>query len=470
MRKKLLFAPLWGIFALSLLSSCRTEDGAVTQKQIEDKRFAVFVPKDGRPVNYANGFALVMKKYDEKKNTNLSGINNNLVINNLTASAGKRQIVLTSGKKDIYVEFNIRSETIEEKNGDKWVIYPRVQGTKVKELVVMLLTEKETLVKFFTYNKQTSLYKEYGTSFQEALDKYLSRSNKLNLNASIKPIAEGETLIKEVILTVKRKAGGISPGTPGEGEPGMGGDGAVDCFGIEQCIRLNPGGGGGESSPTKEADKIDITDLQKYPCAFAIAQDLPYLKNDLGTVLNKIFKNSDKYNINFKISKILDATSSTDGKTQPSDFKKEDDKFTATIFLNKAVLENATKEYILATMYHEVVHAYLDFELYRLGKQEFSSKYPGIVVDRVVNTFDEAGKQYITQAFVYYSDHTEAASYIGTLENIIKEYNPKLPAETAKILAKSGMVYLTPDEMKINERERGINKTLGQPEGTKCTN
>ncbi|MCT3839483.1 hypothetical protein HZP70_18145, partial [Elizabethkingia anophelis] len=88
MRKKLLFAPLWGIFALSLLSSCRTEDGAVTQKQIEDKRFAVFVPKDGRPVNYADGFALVMKKYDEKKNTNLSGINNNLVINNLTASAG----------------------------------------------------------------------------------------------------------------------------------------------------------------------------------------------------------------------------------------------------------------------------------------------------------------------------------------------------------------------------------------------
>ncbi|MDV3561164.1 hypothetical protein CMU36_18810, partial [Elizabethkingia anophelis] len=60
MRKKILFAPLWGIFALSLLSSCRTEDGAITQKQVEDKRFSVFVPKDGKPVNYANGFALVM--------------------------------------------------------------------------------------------------------------------------------------------------------------------------------------------------------------------------------------------------------------------------------------------------------------------------------------------------------------------------------------------------------------------------
>ena len=31
--KKLLFAPLWGIIALSLLSSCRTEDGAIAQNK-----------------------------------------------------------------------------------------------------------------------------------------------------------------------------------------------------------------------------------------------------------------------------------------------------------------------------------------------------------------------------------------------------------------------------------------------------
>ncbi|HFK5508153.1 hypothetical protein [Elizabethkingia anophelis] len=43
---KNLFKPfLWVILALSTLTSCRTEDVANTQKQVEDKRFAVFVPK-----------------------------------------------------------------------------------------------------------------------------------------------------------------------------------------------------------------------------------------------------------------------------------------------------------------------------------------------------------------------------------------------------------------------------------------
>ncbi|KAF5276572.1 hypothetical protein FQR65_LT16279 [Abscondita terminalis] len=47
-------------------------------------------------------------------------------------------------------------------------------------------------------------------------------------------------------------------------------------------------------------DKIDVTELKAYPCAFAIAEELPKLKNDLGTVLNKIFKNSDKLRKDFR--------------------------------------------------------------------------------------------------------------------------------------------------------------------------
>ena len=76
MRKKLLFVPLWGIFTLSLLSSCRSEDGAIQQKQIEDNRFATFIPKSGKTINYADGFASLMKRYDNLHKTNLSGINN----------------------------------------------------------------------------------------------------------------------------------------------------------------------------------------------------------------------------------------------------------------------------------------------------------------------------------------------------------------------------------------------------------
>ncbi|CAM3848487.1 hypothetical protein ELBR111191_12670 [Elizabethkingia bruuniana] len=460
MKKHLFYPALWGLLILSLLSSCRSEDGAITQKQIEDKRFAVFVPKDWKPVNYADGFALVMKKYDEKKNTNLSGINNNLVINNLTASAGKRQIVLTSGKKDIYVEFNIRSETIEEKNGDKWVVYPRVQGTKVKELVVMLLTDKETLVKFFTYNNQTSIYKEYGTSFQEALDKYLSQSNKLNLNASIKPIAGGETLIKEVVITVSR-GNNIRPGMPGEGEPGMGGDGAVDCTGIEQCIRLNPGGGGESTPPIDEADKIDITDLQKYPCAFAIAQDLPYLDNNIAKLLVETFGVSNKINVTFKTGDL----GQHDGRTNMIGDKNY---FNATITLDSGMLSTATKEFILATMYHEVLHAYLLYEWTNLGSSSFYSKYPAMESYDI--TFKDGS---VSKKFKFIGtdqNHNRMGPFISGLKNAILQYNPKYPSDRAEALAMGGILddsSMPKGYDKINQHEKdGSTAALGQ----RCNN
>ncbi|WJK01387.1 hypothetical protein [Elizabethkingia anophelis] len=433
MKKKILFAPLWGIFALSLLSSCRTEDGAITQKQVEDKRFSVFVPKDGKKINYANGFAFLMKRYDELHKTNLLGINNNPVLGNLSASTSKNASVFQS--TGVYVEFAVRSQTITEENGDKWVVFPKVEGSKVVSLVAAVLSQKETYVNFHAINKQTSLYKEYGESFQEALDKYLSPSNKLSLNASIKPIAEGETLIKEVILTVTRKAGGISLGMPGEGEPGMGGDGAVDCFGIEQCIRLNPGGGGESSPPIDEADKIDITDLQKYPCAFAIAQQLPNLDNNIAMLLRNIFGNNDSYNITFTTDKfeekdglIVDGQRRYLGQTSTS--------MDIAIALNQDMLETATQEYILSTMYHEVIHAYLDYEKLHLSSSEFQQKYPD--VDYYI-VKDAQGKEFTKFQFLN-TDHNRYGNFIEQIANAIQSFSPNFPREKAMDLAMSGVV------------------------------
>ncbi|TYO93380.1 hypothetical protein LX74_00458, partial [Elizabethkingia miricola] len=59
-----------------------------------------------------------MKRYDKVQNTNISGLNNTVVINNLTASINKRPLALTLEKGDTYVEFNIRTEMITEENGD----------------------------------------------------------------------------------------------------------------------------------------------------------------------------------------------------------------------------------------------------------------------------------------------------------------------------------------------------------------
>ena len=462
MRKKLLFAPLWGILALSLLSSCRTEDGAITQKQIEDKRFAVLIPKNGKPVNYADGFAYLMRKYDKAQKTNLSGLNNTIVLNNLTAGVNKRPLIITFEKGDPYVEFNIRTEIATEANGNKSIIYPKVKGNKVIGFVETVLSQNETHMSYYTYTSESSLYKNYKDDFQEALDRYKNQ-RQIRLSASIKPMADSEI---EGVVIIKRKKKDDT-GTPRPPEEGGG------CQEHAECIDYNPGGGGGNGGgeETEQVDEIVITDLKAYPCAFAIAQELPNLKNELGNVLNKIFKNSDKYNITFKASKLLKATDATDGETagpkDPANYNG--DVYNQTIYLNKYMLENATKEYILATMYHEVVHAYLNSELNRLGQQQFQVEYPKVIIDHTT-VVDAVGGQLIVNVFKYYPDHQEAAAYINTLQDILTDYNPNLSPETARILAKTGMVNLTPDEKKINDKERGIDKTLGQQEGTKCTN
>ncbi|HFK5567975.1 TPA: hypothetical protein ACG0AB_003490 [Elizabethkingia anophelis] len=66
MKKTLLSTSLWGILALSTLTSCRTEDNLNQQNQAEDKRFAVFVSKSpGEKIDYAKGFSSLYQNYYE---------------------------------------------------------------------------------------------------------------------------------------------------------------------------------------------------------------------------------------------------------------------------------------------------------------------------------------------------------------------------------------------------------------------
>ncbi|WP_108721104.1 hypothetical protein [Elizabethkingia ursingii] len=296
MRKKLLFAPLWGIFALSLLSSCRTEDGALNQKQIEDKRFAVFVPKDGKSVNYANGFAYLMKQYDNLHKTNLSGINNKFIIGTL-ASRNKTASLLQNGES--YVEFNVRSQIFNGENGDKWIIFPRVQGNKVVNLVYAILTEKETKVSYVDFNKQEASYKECEILFQEGLDR-LRKRTKLNTSASIKPLAvdtdkEWPTEIQVEDVSVPGK---VLP-NPGGGSPGGGCIAHSNCInpGIDSGGGDGSGGGGGGGDIDIETDvspniKMKISDQQKYPRFTKMVKNLEQFVKNNPIVLKALMKNT----------------------------------------------------------------------------------------------------------------------------------------------------------------------------------
>ncbi|AIL44804.1 hypothetical protein [Elizabethkingia anophelis] len=252
MRKKLLYTSLWGILTLSLLSSCRTEDGAITQKQVENKRFAVFTPSNGKTVNYANGFAFLMQQYDNLHKTNLTGVvNNNPVIGNLNASINKNtSVIKTLGS---YIEFRIHSQTITGENGDKWVVFPKIEGNRVIGLVLAFLSNKETKVSYKAIDNQTEWYNDNIGKFQDAFINFQKRSKILNLSASINPMADGagcqkengeyvDCGIQEVIITVPK-----NPGTPLPPvtiiipiiDPGT-------CNDFQNCA---PGGGGSSLPP-----------------------------------------------------------------------------------------------------------------------------------------------------------------------------------------------------------------------------
>ncbi|WP_337085255.1 hypothetical protein [Elizabethkingia anophelis] len=229
---------------------------------------------------------------------------------------------------------------------------------------------------------------------------------------------------------------------------------------------LPEGGNPGFPYPD-EAAEINIDQLKPYPCAYALAQELPNLNNELADALKKIFKTSDKFDITFKAKTGMPP--SKDGETSAPP-RKDLDRFFATISLNSDMLQNATKEYILVTMYHEVIHAYLSYELTRLGQTGFENAYPklGFVYDKNANGD-------ITRIYVTEKDHLEFGQFIDTLENIITSYNSanspnsKMSPETARAMAKYGITALTVDEKKLNDREQGLNQTLGQQQGTKCT-
>ena len=459
MKKTLLKTSLWGVLTLSLLSSCRTEDGVTTQKQAEDKRFAVFVPKSGETINYANGFAYLMQRYDKKQKTNLSGINNTIVINAPTASTDKRPVALTIEKSNTYVEFNIRTETFTEENGNKWVIFPKVKESKVIGVVVAILKDNETSMRYLSYDMKSELYKEYQETFQEALDKYQKRRT-MKLIAGIKPMAISE--IEEVVITVPRKTKRKEIDFPRTIEDEVG-----KCQDHANCIDYNPGGGGsgsGEDLIPEKVDEINITELKDYPCAFSVAQELPNLENNIAKILADTFEINEKINVTFKADKSMKDTEDgyTEGKGSITNKTLD-----MTISLNANMLGTATKEYILVTMYHEVIHAYLSYQRLNLGKEAFDKEYPKVDCYEITNSKGEIIQRFSFINENLYDAHPRFTNFISSLENAISAYNPNLSKDVVKSLVRSGIFSdLTDSEIALNQNERDTSKGLSK--GTKC--
>ena len=200
-----------------------------------------------------------------------------------------------------------------------------------------------------------------------------------------------------------------------------------------------------------------ISELQGYPCAQSILSQLPNLSNDIALAMRNIFQNNKNYNIYFRAKSGL---GDVDGETFSS-YSPQFNTFRSVIYLNDIVLQNATKEYILITMYHEVIHAFLDYEKFRLGDAAFQNEYPSVIVGY---DYDASGNR--VNRYTFLPQHNQLGTFLSQLENILSTYNPNLPIATVKAIAKAGITSMTAQEQQLNLNER--NTLLNNYAGTKC--
>ncbi|KUG12780.1 hypothetical protein BEI02_14780 [Elizabethkingia sp. HvH-WGS333] len=261
-----------------------------------------------------------MKKYDQVHLTNISGINNKPSIKNLSASNNKSG----SSFQDIgkYIEFKIRSQTVIEENGNKWVAFPKVENEKVTGLIIATLRDKETQVVFTDLDSNDQFYTENLPLFQQALDRYLSKKkSKLNVVASIKngaiasvdPGADPgtdppayETDIEGV--TVKGKPKPSDNGT--NGLP-SGPSTPIACEQIQGCYNPAETGGGASAPYLPPPADINYDKLKDFPCAYALAQQLPNMQNGIAKLLKDTFGNNSKINVSFKAADLATADGTT---------------------------------------------------------------------------------------------------------------------------------------------------------------
>ncbi|AMP98946.1 hypothetical protein AY601_2042 [Pedobacter cryoconitis] len=222
-------------------------------------------------------------------------------------------------------------------------------------------------------------------------------------------------------------SGGVSGGGGGTGTPGGGGGGA--------------GGGGNGGTSGSIANKDIIDSLRGYPCAQALVARLSTLKSDIPGLIKKTFSVSDEVNLTFEPDKRL-IGSTTDGRFNSASGSAY------VIGLNPDVLKNASKEYILVTLYHEALHAYFAEKKERLGEAEFNRQFLGMNVNggRLVAVQDQA---HMPMGY---------DKYIRGLADVVIAFNPSYDRNRALALAQGGIIMLSNVDSQTNSQEKDTSK------------
>lgn len=109
----------------------------------------------------------------------------------------------------------------------------------------------------------------------------------------------------------------------------------------------------GDDQPQEDADVVDQIEVNLSDSCLQNAVDqinvALSLGNDIGSILHETFTYWDQHDLYIKQRCIQDTA--TDAETTPSGGL-------IVITFNECALQNASQEYIAATLYHEILHAY----------------------------------------------------------------------------------------------------------------
>lgn len=261
---------------LFFVYSCVSEEDIMQTEKIEQekKTFAIFSQSskiqgksNKSTIDYANGFSILMQRYDSIHHTNISGLVN--TTNIIEHKKNSRQNIILESR-DFYIETRLHSQTIFDENGDIWVMYPKIKNKQVKDLLIASYTDDGTNVFFSYVKKDSKLFAININLFQLEYDKQFNSS--INKKANVDDCGfEGlpSCDLGEVIITPNPGGSGCSNCYTTPPENG----GSSGCSQFVECLDNPPGGGGGGGTGG----------LLKTPCS----------------VLSEKFRNEDfKKNIN----------------------------------------------------------------------------------------------------------------------------------------------------------------------------
>jgi SprT-like family len=138
----------------------------------------------------------------------------------------------------------------------------------------------------------------------------------------------------------------------------------------------------GSINPTSPlANQLIIDSLQGYPCAQSVLAILPNLNNTTKALLQNTFGLSENFNIIFKADTTM--PNYENGATKSVQKNLSTNTWDIKIRLNANVLRNSSKEFILNVMFHEAIHAYMNYQWFlyntnQIDSVTFKAQFPQI--------------------------------------------------------------------------------------------